>query len=73
MVIGEYPTFLIGEIWLGRLDGVFYFLYLAKHNLICRIWAFQFILDWPMGLTGHRFGLVLRGLGIALGIPFLWV
>ena len=55
----HYLSFLIDEIWLGRQDnillGVILFSVLAKHNLICWIWTFQFIQDRPLGLVGRAF------------------
>ena len=58
-MICHYFSFLIDEIWLDRQDnillGVILFSVLAKHNLICRIWTFQFIKYHPLGLTGRPF------------------
>ena len=58
-MIYHYFSFLIDEIWLDRQDnillGVILFYVLAKHNLICRIWTFQFIQDHPLGLAGQAF------------------
>ena len=59
MMICYYLSFLIDEIWLDRQDNilleVILFSVLAKHNLICRIWTFQFIQDRPLGLVGRAF------------------
>ena len=55
----HYFSFLIDEIWLDRQDnillGVILFSVLAKHGLVCRIWTFQFIQDYPLGLAGRAF------------------
>ena len=40
---------------LEMLLGVILFSVLAKHNLICKIWTFQFIQDHPSGLAGRAF------------------
>ena len=59
MMICYYLSFLIDKIWLDRQDnillGVILFFVLPKHNLICRIWTFQFIQDRPLGLAGRAF------------------
>ena len=58
-MICHYFSFLIDEILLDRQDnillGVILFSILAKHNLIYRIWTFQFIQDHPLGLAGQDF------------------
>ena len=59
MMICYYLSFLIDEIRLDRQDnillGVILFSVLAKHNLICRIWTFQFSQYRPLGLAGRAF------------------
>ena len=59
MMICYYLSFLIDEIWLDRQDnillGVILFSVLVKHNMICRIWTFQFIQDRPLGLASRAF------------------
>ena len=59
MMTCYYLSFLIEEIWLDLQDNilleVILFSVLAKHNLICRIWTFQFIQGRPLGLTGWAF------------------
>ena len=79
MMICNYFSFLIDEIWLDWQDnilfGIILFSVLAKFNLICGIWVFQIIQDRPLGPSGPglRFVLTLRGLDIAWGVPLLWV
>ena len=59
MMTCYYLSFLIEEIWLDLQDnillGVILFSVLAKHNLICKIWTFQFIQGRPLGLAGRAF------------------
>ena len=47
MIICNYFSFLIDEIWLDWQDNILFgitlFSVLAKFNLICGIWAFQII------------------------------
>ena len=72
MMICNYFSFLIDEIWLDWQDNILFgiipFSVLAKFNLICGIWTFQIIRDRP----GLRFALAPRGLDIVWGAPLLW-
>ena len=54
MVICHYFSSLIDEIWLDLWDDILLFLFsaLTKLNLICGIWAFSIIRDWPLGYSG---------------------
>ena len=60
-MICHYFPFLNDEIWLdwqGSISlGIILFSVLAKYNLICRIWTFQFIQDHPLDLAGRAFAL----------------
>ena len=77
MMICNYFSFLIDEIWLDWQDnilfGIILFSVMVKFNLICGIWAFQIIRDRPLGPSGLglRFALAPRGLDIAWGAPLL--
>ena len=77
MMICYYLSFLIDEIWLDWWDNILFILFsvLAELNLICGIWAFSIIQDWPLGSSGPglHFELALGGLDIAWGAPLLWV
>ena len=78
MMICDYFSFLIEEIWVdwqnNILFGIILFSALANFNLICGIWAFQIIRYRPLGPSGPglRLALAPRGLDIAWGAPLLW-
>ena len=78
MMICNYFSFLIDEIWVNWQDnilfGIILFYVLAKFNLICGIWAFQIIRYRPLGPSepGLRFVLAPRGMDITWGAPLLW-
>ena len=62
MMICNYLSFLIEEIWVDWQDnilfGIILFSVLANFNLTCGIWAFQIIRYRPLGPSGWAF--VLR-------------
>ena len=67
MMICHYFSSLIDEIWLDWWDDILLFLFsaLTELNLICGIWAFSIIRDWPLGSSGPslHFELASGGLG----------
>ena len=78
MMICNYFSFLIEEIWVDWKDnilfGIILFSVLANFNLTCGIWAFQIIRYRPLGPSGSglRLALTPRGLDISWGAPLLW-
>ena len=65
MMICHYFSFLIDEIWLDRWNNILLFIFsaLTELNMICGIWAFSIIRDWPLGSRGPdlHFGLASGG------------
>ena len=78
MMICNYFSFLIEEIWVDWQDNILFeiilFSVLANFNLPCGIWAFQIIRYRPLGPSGLGLRLALApwGLDIAWGAPLLW-
>ena len=67
MMICHYFSFLIDEILLDLWNNILLFLFsaLTELNLICGIWAFSIIRDWPLGSSrsGLYFELASGGPG----------
>ena len=78
MMICNYLSFLIEEIWVDWQENILFeiilFSVLANFNLTCGIWAFQIIRYRSLGPSGAglRLALSSKGLDIAWGAPLLW-
>ena len=78
MMICNYLSFLIEEIWVDWQDnilfGIILFSALANFNLTRGIWALQIIRYRPLGPNepGLRLALAPRDLDIVWGAPLLW-
>ena len=78
VVIGNYPTSLIGEFLFDLQDkqllGIILLPLLARFSLICRMWVFP--ITHVIGLWGKQtrlsFWAGARGLIVSLGLPLLW-
>ena len=70
MMICNYLSFLIEEIWVDWQDntlfGIILFSVLARFSLICRMWALPIIhiIDLWGEWTGLSFWVDTRGLGV---------
>ena len=77
VVIGNYPTSLIGEILFDLQDkqllGIILLPLLARFSLICRMRAFPIthVIDLWGKQTGLSFWAGARSLSVSLGLPFL--